>query len=73
MVRAGSCSAKCSQNNSKRIATSNRQTNARRAQSLDGVAKTEHSNGLSTDFFLVSNDMWIARERCSLRRTSPFM
>jgi hypothetical protein len=30
------------------------QTNAGRAQSLDDVVKTEHSNRLPTDFFLVA-------------------
>jgi hypothetical protein len=37
------------------------QTNARRAQSLDDVAKTEHSNGLPTDFLLVATTCGCAR------------
>ena len=52
MVRAGSCSATCSRNNVKNTAI-RIQTNAR-AQSLDDAAKTEHSNGLPTDFLLVA-------------------
>ena len=75
MARAGSCSAKCSRNNSKSIAKScdsNRQVNLRRVQSLDDVAKTEHRRALYRLFPGV-NDMRIARERCLLRCVSPFM
>ena len=72
MVRAGSCSATCSRNNGKNIAV-RVQTNARRAQSLDDVAKTEHSNGLPTHFLLVATTCGlrasIARFRDQSRRT----
>ena len=72
MVRAGSCSATCSRNNGKNIAI-RIQTNARRAQSLDDVAKTIAVERALYRLFPGINDVRIAREHCLLHCMSPFM